>query len=333
MPSKLSNSFLGLGCFTPLLGITLLVYFFYQQSFLLGCIAVVASFVVSIILFVLMSLIDGKRKRKQMKFLQTFQPDRVEFQKLKSFTSYDLLEKIAIDQQQKKMYLWVPDSNKGENITKAFVGMPYVIKTYNFSDLLAIKFTENDHQMASAQKDTDYKSFLLNKIPEEETTTNHSTHPPIDKISSMDLEVIVNDNMKPKHRLRFYHEPYRKIRKDSPEYEAYYKGFQKWFNLLKTIIYETEQNIERSFVAIDSALTEETFSELIPKEKTQITIDIDTKQPSFSLSEVSPDPSKEDSDTMKDNSKQEQAVEKPTSYFEQLVEKNRRQMRGDYTDE
>lgn len=94
MPSKLSNSFVGLGCIMPFLGVTLLVYFFYNHSFVLGCIAVVVSITLSIILFGIVVHIEENRKQKQLKFLQTFQPIHADFNKLKSFTSYDLLAKI-----------------------------------------------------------------------------------------------------------------------------------------------------------------------------------------------------------------------------------------------
>lgn len=216
--------------------------------------------------------------------------------------------------------------------------MPYVIKTYHFSDLLAIKFIENGHQMASVQKDTHYTNFLLNKIQKKEMIINHSTHPPIDNISSMDLEIIVNDNEMPRHRLCFYHEPYRKMGKDSPEYEAFHKEFQKWFSRLKVMIYEAEQNVmeqnfEKPFVSIDSTITEEAVSNPIPMKKTKIMIDIDTRQPSLHFSKKAPARSEEILDSTEDDSKQGQTIEKPKSYFEQLVEKNKRQLRGDYTDE
>lgn len=102
MPSKLSNLMAGLGCLTPITGIVLLCYFLFQSSISLGVISIVLSFVLTIVFIALGIRIEEKRKVKQLDFLQTFQPDVDDFHKLKSFTSYDLLTKIAIDDQRRK---------------------------------------------------------------------------------------------------------------------------------------------------------------------------------------------------------------------------------------
>ena len=160
MSSKLSNLFFGLGCLTPIGGIVLLFYFLIQSSISLGVTSVILSFVVTILLFVVGSQMDEKHKAKQLAFLQTFQPDQEDFQKFKSYTSYNLLSKIAIDERQGKVYLWLPDSDQGEKITKAYAGMPYIIKEYDYSNLLAIKLTEDHHETASMQK-----GYPFHKLP------------------------------------------------------------------------------------------------------------------------------------------------------------------------
>ena len=277
MQSKLSNLFVGLGCFTPIVGILLLVYFSFHRSILFGCISIVMSLLITTILFVLVSQIEEKRKVKQMEFLQTFQPNQDDFGKYKSFTSYDLLAKIAIDEKHRKVYFWVPDFNKGENVTKAYVGMPYKIIAYNYSAILALKLAEDNHPTASFQRESYFTHFLLDKLNDEETTTSKATHPPVDKISSMDLEIIFNDNVKPKHLIRFYHTPHIRLRKDSPKYHAFFSERQQWFTILQAIIHEAEQtvtapNIERTIETIELSINEETV-----KEATQIMMDDNSK--------------------------------------------------------
>lgn len=323
MPSKLSNSFMWIGCFLPLISFLMLGYFSYQHSFGLGLLALAVSFVMSLFSFGLMIKYKRKHRHKQLALLQTFQPDVVDSHKFKSFISSDLLTKIAIDSQQQKIYCWIPNSTKGKQITKAFYGMSYTIKTYHFSDLLGIKYIENDYEMTFVQKDTHYTNFLLNKLRENETTSR-STQPPIDKIRSMDLEMIVSDNEYSKYRIRFYYEPYRQLQKDSPKYEALQKEFYNWFNRLKEIICNSEQNIKSSVSTIDIEAEEK---------KTKITIDMDAIQPFLYLKEAPQTSVEETLEEFKDESEQEETIPKPTSYFDQIVEKNRRQLRGEYTEE
>lgn len=338
MSSKLSNSFAGLGCLTPFFGIALLVYYFYQRSFLIGCILLFASFFVALAFFGFMSQIEENQKKKQRKIMQNFKPDRVDVQKLVSYSSYDLLSKIAVDEHQKKIYVWVPVTKKSKTITKAFVGMPYTIKTYDFSDLLAIQLSEDRYPIASAQRDTHYTNFLLNKIQEEETPTDQTAVRPIDKVNSMELEMIVNDNVNPKHVIRFYDKPHQPLRKDSPEYRALNKEFHKWSRLLTAIIRGTEQGVvdkgvEPSLGSSSPTIPETALNEPVAEKMTRITMDLDPNRYAFHLPAESPTPSEENPETGQDTPEQERLVEKPTSYFEQLVEKNRRQLRGDYTDE
>ena len=187
MPSKLSNLFLGLGCLSPIVGIGLLLYFLFQSSIFLGFLSVIISLLAMTILFVLTSQIEEKRKIKQAEFLQTFQPNQYDAQKYKSFTSYNLLSKIAIDEQQGKVYFWVPYSDKGENSTKAYVGMPYIIKAYNYSDIFAIKLAEDNYQTATVKRNT-FHNFPSQRLSEGEIVSSKASHPPIDKISSMTLK-------------------------------------------------------------------------------------------------------------------------------------------------
>lgn len=335
MPSKLSNLLAGLGCLTPITGIVLLCYFLFQSSISLGVISIVVSFVIAIIFIALGIRIEEKRKLKQLDFLQTFQPDVDDFHKLKSFTSYDLLTKIAIDDQHGKVYFWAADSDKGQNVTKAYVGMPYTIKSYNYSDILAVKFTEDHHQTAIVQRDTHFTHYLLNKVSEEKVESKNASGPPIDKISSMDLEIIVNNNVNPRYLIRFYHSPNMRIRKDSPEYQGHYSSLQQWFTRLETIIDETEEsfatsNVEQPLEITEPADHEDLFQEDPPNEKTQIMVDVDMKQYSLDLTK---DRTELNPQSIPDDPIPKQTSEKPTSYFEQLIEKNKRQLRGDYSDE
>ena len=139
-------------------------------------------------------MLEQKQKEKQLAFLHTFQPDEFDFQKHKSFTSYDLLTKIALDEQRKKVYIWMPDPKKVGNVKKAYARMPYTINTYNYSDILAVNLKEDYQRTDSVHRDTHYTHFLLNKLKEEDRKKSNTTKPPVDKVSSMDLEIIVDDN-------------------------------------------------------------------------------------------------------------------------------------------
>lgn len=335
MPSRITNLFVGIGCMTPIFGLVLLGYFFYNRSFLLGIVSLVVCFFAAIILFGVIQQIEDRRKKEQLEFLQTFQPDQFDFNKHKSFTSYDLLSKIAIDDQQKKVYLWMPVPKKGGNVTKAYAKMPYIINTYNFSDILAIYLKEDNYETASAQRDSHFTNFLLNKLNEEDVATGKAASEPVDKINSMDLEIITDDNSKPRHLIRFYHAPYTPLKKDSLEYAAHFKERQDWFAKLKFIIEQRNdiaREVERPIETIDPPLQAETPIHEISNEKTRITVEVDTNQYSLSLHEDS-EHSLEENPEIKKAAPPEQELKKPSSYFEQLLEKNRRQLRGDYNDE
>jgi len=208
--------------------------------------------------------------------------------------------------------------------------MPYKINAFNYPDILALKLAEDNHPTALVQRDTYHTHFILNKLNEEEITTSKATHPPVDKINSMDLEIIVNDNVKPRYLIRFYHMPHIRIRKDSPKYHAFFSERQQWFTILQAIIHEAEDtvtapNSEHPIETIELSINEETV-----KEATQIMMDDNTKHYSLRLLEESKDTAEHNPEY---NHMPKQIVEKPISYFDQLIEKNRRQMRGDYTDE
>ena len=143
MPSNLTRFFFGFGCFTPILGFVLLGYLFSNRSFAGGVVALVICLVVMIFLFGFGSQLEQKQKAKQLEFMDTFVPDEFDSQRNKSFTSYDLLTKIAIDELQKKVHFWMPDPELVGDVKKAYAKMPYIIHTYTFSELLAVNLKEN----------------------------------------------------------------------------------------------------------------------------------------------------------------------------------------------
>ena len=341
MPSNLTRFFFGFGCFTPILGFILLGYLFSNRSFIGGIVALVICLVVMIFLFGFGSILEQKQKAKQLEFINTFQPDQYNSQKNKSFTSYDLLTKIAIDELQKKVYFWMPDSELVGDVKKAFVRMPYITRTYNYSDLLAVNLKEDNRRTDSVHRDTHFTHFVLNKLQEDDMRKSSTTKPPVDKVSSMDLEVVVDDTTTPSHLIRFYHAPYIYIRKDSLEYKAYSRERQEWFTKLKVII--DQQNETSVETEVPTAIIEPPLitvpAEEEPAEKTQILVDVDTTQYSLQLreehEETEDNPEVIPEATTEDIPKEsaQDTVEKPLSYFEQIVEKNKRQLRGDSTDE
>ncbi|MFC5604273.1 hypothetical protein [Sporosarcina koreensis] len=336
MPSKLTNLFTGIGCTAPFLGFVLLGYFFYNQSFGLGIIALVACILAALFILGIAQQAEDKRKKTQLEFLQTFQPGQSDFHKYKSSTSYDLLSKIAIDEQREKIHLWMPDTKKGERVTKAYVNMPYLIKTYNYSDILAINLKEDNYETASVQRDTHFTNFLLNKLKEEGTVMGTPASQPVDKITSLDLEIIIDDNTNPRHLIRFYHAPYTPLRKDSLGYAAHLKERQEWFTRLKTIIEQQNdaaQKVESQIETFESPVQVETPKPVVTQEMTRLTVDVDMDRYALSLYKDAKDISEVNPEIMQDAPQHEQDTEKPKSYFEQLLEKNRRQLRGDYSDE
>ena len=338
MPSNLTRFFFGFGCFTPILGFVLLGYLFSNRSFAGGVVALVICLVVMIFLFGFGSQLEQKQKAKQLEFMDTFVPDEFDSQRNKSFTSYDLLTKIAIDELQKKVHFWMPDPELVGDVKKAYAKMPYIIHTYNFSELLAVNLKENYRRTDSVHRDTHFTHFVLNKLKEDDMRKSSTAKPPVDKVSSMDLEVVVDDTTAPSHLIRFYHAPYIYIQKDSPEYIAYSRERQEWFAKLKVIIEqqnETSVETEQPTAIIETPPIPEPAEEDLAA-RTQIVVDVDTKQYSLQLHEETEVQPKANPEVIPEDKRAEtdqDKVEKPLSYFEQIVEKNKRQLRGDSTDE
>ncbi|MCM3744006.1 hypothetical protein M3193_07595 [Sporosarcina luteola] len=336
MPSKITNLFTGIGCSTPIFGLILLGYFFYNRSFMLGIGALVLCFLAGVLVLVIVSQVEDKRKKTQTEFLQTFQPDQFNSNRHKSFTSDDLLSKIALDEQREKIYLWMPDLYKDVKVTKAYMNMPYIIKTYNYSDILAVNLKEDNYETASFQRDTHFANFLVNKVKEEEAAAGSPANQPIDKITSMDLEIIVDDNTNPRHLIRFYYAPYTPLRKDSLGYAAHVKERQEWFTRLKTIIEQQNaatQEVESPIKTLESPIHAGTSRPVAMQKETRLTVEVDMDRYAMSLHDHTEKNAEENPEINVAEPQHEQEIVKPTSYFEQLLEKNRRQLRGDYTDE
>src|SRR4051812_33333002 len=112
MQTKLSNFFLGLGCLSPIIGVTIFIYLFINQSLLSGFIYLGVLLVIMIILIVIASQMEDKRKAKQKHPLSTLQPKVENYHETQSYVSYDILSKITLDEENKRIYFWAPKNQE-----------------------------------------------------------------------------------------------------------------------------------------------------------------------------------------------------------------------------
>ncbi|MDN4606934.1 hypothetical protein [Sporosarcina highlanderae] len=242
MPSTQSTWYVRLGCLGPIIGTIALVYFIKRDDILPGFIFFAIFFGFAVLFLTLATNTEKKLKAKQLEHLQTYKPKNPRFEESHAFVSDDLLSKIAIDEENKRIHFWEPALlADGKRVTKAYLKMPYEILDYSYDQLLAIETYENGIR----------KKVILN---EAEGTTDRleaigqSVDPVIDervslarkailrKIVTIEMKIIVDDKDNPFHIIRFYSNLDKRLKRESPEYIEVYRKMDHWITLLTFIL-------------------------------------------------------------------------------------------------
>ena len=339
MPTKLSNLFLGLGCFSPIIGVTIFIYLLTHQSLLSGFIYLGVFLVIMIILIVIASQLEDKRKAKQKHLLSTLQPKDENYHETQSYVAYDILSKIVVDEKNKRIYIWAPENQEVYTIKDASYGMPYQLFDYPYSALLAAQIIEDSDSVSTMSRQSQSARVLLDGL--EPTIDIHPEKPSNnERINSMELKLILKDQVKPIHIVRFYTDSNASLNKSTPEYRRAKNEIEQWFTILHFIIKEIDQkegyfHPQEKEIDQPQIISEGQFEE----EKIQVPYPVRDESKALVkaqllsvLNQVIYKKIVEYS-TLKKNDDPPQANENTTSYFDELLEKNRKQLHGNPIDE
>ena len=164
MPTKLSNFFLGLGCFSPIIGVTIFIYLLVHQSLLSGFMYLGVFLVIMIILIVIASQMEDKRKAKQKHLLSTLKPKGENYHESQSYVAYDILSRISVDEKNKRLYFWAPENQEIYTPKDASYGMPYQIFSYPYSALLAAQIIEDSASVSTMSRQSQSARVLLDGL-------------------------------------------------------------------------------------------------------------------------------------------------------------------------
>ena len=183
---------------------------------------------------------EDKRKAKQKHLLSTLQPKVRNYHETQSYVAYDILSKIAVDEKNERIYFWAPENQGVYTIKDASYGMPYQLFDYPYSALLAAQIIEDSASVSTMSRQSQSARVLLDGL--EPTNDIHPEKPSNnERINSMELKLILKDQVRPIHTVRFYSDSNSSLNKSSPEYLRAKNEIEQWFTILHFIIKETDQ--------------------------------------------------------------------------------------------
>ncbi|MBO1005109.1 hypothetical protein [Pseudogracilibacillus auburnensis] len=242
MKSRISIWTTNLGCTTMIIGIGIFILATMAINIEAGIILFAFFSFIAIIIFGVSSSIEKANKKKLKKYINRIRPLNVNFQETQSYTSFDSINKIAIDETNQIVCIWQP-ANEVKRYTKK---IKYEVYEYPFSDVLAVEMSENGRSIGTVTRTSQSVRHLLDGLLDEDDGTLIGGHQVGDKasknISTMELKIIVKDISKPLHLIHFFHfaSGLGKLRKYSPKYQEYLQELRHWYILLNLIIKQAD---------------------------------------------------------------------------------------------
>ena len=338
MPTKLSNFFSVLGCLSTIIGVAIFIYLLINQSFLSGFIFLGVFLVIMIILILIVTQMEDKRKAQQKLLLSTLQPKVGNYHETKSYVAYDLLSKVALDEKNERIYFWVPENPEVQTIKDASYGMPYRIFDYPYSALLSAQIIEDSASISTLSRQSQSARILLNGL--EQTNDIQPKKPSNDEhINSMELKLILKDQVRPIHVVRFYSDINIKLNKNSPEHRKVQGEIEQWFTILRFIIKETDQKEGYYHAHEDETKQPQIISESKFEKEVHVQYPIHDESKALVKAQLLSVLDKViykkivEYSTRKKVVDSPQSNEKSSTYFDDLIEKNRKQLNGNQIEE
>ncbi|QTD41325.1 hypothetical protein [Sporosarcina sp. Te-1] len=242
MRSTESNWFIRLGCLSPIIG-TIALFVLIRQDSIPAAFLFFAFFFGFAILFLYLSgRAEEKAKQKQQAYLETFKPVKPTYTESHAFVSYDLLSKLAIDEKNRKLYIWVPPLRDGKYLNKVYASMPYEILEYAYKDLLAVEVYENGIRQERFKHPGERTVERLAALGQEWKEGATTSKLPMAKrfiyrkVATLEMKLVLDDEDKPVRIIRFYTNLDKRLSKQSASYNALKKEVEHWTSLLAFIM-------------------------------------------------------------------------------------------------
>ena len=363
METKLTKQLTGIGCVLPTFAVFYFITFgIFGGKGLFGFFLVLLVTGFGIAILVRAKSMEERELIMQRDRLATYQMKDMDFSRLPTIISSDVLTRISADYEKGRIYLWIGVDADGTPIKKARSGMTYRFFNYALKDLKAAAVVIDGNIRLSSQRhvNPELANFIKQDTGAVETTVINAV--PADKVRRMTLIIQMDNENYPFYPIRFYHEPYKYVEKASSDFIRTSENIQAWFDKLVIFIDNTKQKpvpgkshvqqevvepSQQPAVAGNLAPGAETNTKAVdsmkedslPAEETRIpvkepnpTVPIYTYTPEErqepELHEIHEEHElHEEHEVHEESSRQEEAKEqKELSYFEQIVEKNRQQM-------
>lgn len=260
-------------------------------------------------------IIEGRQKEKQKEILLSLNKDLADFNKMPSFTSTDLLTRVAIDRDKQRLYIWFAEDKEGKVLRKPYVNMPYRMLNFAFKDLAAIAVVENGFILSSYGTLDDIPVGTMGTI------TDNPNKMPVDKVNLLTLILKMDHAKHSSFQINFYNKPYIPLAKNSPEYAALLREARKCYDRLKVVMGQPKLTPE---------LTDPLHNEQTPIQIIEAPIrTVELPRTEIPQKQMSADPVEKEIEDERPIPKQQVQEERELSYFERLVAENKRQLSED----
>lgn len=242
----LQNDKTGFGCITSILALFASFILFIKGYTLIGWIFLAPTLLLNFISFLRYSKGIKRNKMELLKQLESLKPKTSSFKATQDFTSSDLLSKIAIDEQAKRISIWGPEDPE---TSKALAGMPYKTFEYEFEDILAVEMSEDGVSLGTkTSRSTKARSLLDGFLSKVDGTFIGASRPPEKTkkhVTSLDLTIIVNDSARPLHTINFYRftgeGSQAQVKKGTPAYQEKINKLRHWYMLFSLVMEEANK--------------------------------------------------------------------------------------------
>lgn len=241
MPSAQSNWYIRFGCLAPIIGVVVLIYLLNTDAVIPGFLFFAAFFGFGVLFLNLSIRAEQKVKQKQREYLDSFKPSATNYTESHAYVSYDLLSKIAVDEKNQRIYFWEPDTTDGKTLSRAYLHMPYTVKSYTYKQLLAIELFENGTRQQTVVNEAPRTIERIEELGQsvEQIIKNKSTlirKVIYRKVATMEMKVLIDDKEKPYRIIRFYTNLDKRLKRGSVSYSTVKQDSDHWMSLLTFVM-------------------------------------------------------------------------------------------------
>ncbi|MBO0995009.1 hypothetical protein [Bacillus sp. SD088] len=215
MSSRHSNLIGYLGCSFIPIGIGLLIFLITIGQLGIGIVLLIVLLVISIAFMARASEIEDANRERYKNYIASFRPEIEAFTETQVISPDSLLTRIALDEQEKRVCIWLPNDPTMKLPQKE---MTFQVFSYEFADIQAVEMIINEH-------------YTLEK----RTGSDPSMEP--ETITSLQLQITAAHMT---HTLIFYEATMKnghiQLKRGTNAYQKQFKTLEQGFSLMKEVI-------------------------------------------------------------------------------------------------